>query len=318
MSNYTQEKETEIVKDAMTLTVAIQIGEAELAKQKAKQFKAKPEAPQREKLKVPQVTVQTPPEPTTDYRFADFMKANKKYILISIVLATCFIGLIYSYYKYTEKKKEIVAQLKQGDEYQNAVKVAREKAESEQQKINEDIARKQAEIDAKYTADLEKYNTVIIPEYERECEVWKIAQKSKIDMLESEVEFNKATLDALYAETKLISVRYRELEILQWLYDELSSSDITFERAIDLYNDATLQATMKQVGDKVANAIDNMHDAMNSGFHAVYDAIDSGNEILAKTRRDQNLANTIDIVQRHKLNNMMKTQNGILEKHFNL
>lgn len=318
MSNYTQEKETEIVKDAMTLTVAIQIGEAELAKQKAKRFKAKPEAPQCEKLKVPQVTVQIPPEPTTDYRFADFMKANKKYILISIVLATCFIGLIYSYYKYTGKKKEIVAQLKQGDEYQNAVKAAREKAESEQQKINEDIARKQAEIDAKYTTDLEKYNTVIIPEYEREYEVWKIAQKSKIDMLKSKVEFNKATLDALYAETKLISVRYRELEILQWLYDELSSSDITFERAIDLYNDATLQATMKHVGDKVANAIENMHDAMNSGFHAVYDAIDSGNEILAKTRRDQNLANTIDIVQRHKLNNMMKTQNGILEKHFNL
>ncbi len=32
MSNYTQEQETEIVRDAMTLTAAIQIGENELSK----------------------------------------------------------------------------------------------------------------------------------------------------------------------------------------------------------------------------------------------------------------------------------------------
>lgn len=320
MSNYTPEQETSIVKDAMTLTAAIEIGGTELQKQKAKRFRSKPEAPQREKLDVPQVTVQIPPEPKTDYRFTDFMKDNKKYIIIiviSTVLGMGLIGLIYSYYQYHKKKSEIEEQLKQGDEYQNAIKEAKKNAEMEQQKINTEIGLKQAEIDAKYNAELEHYNNVIIPEYEREHEAWNISQKLKIKMIDEEVQFNKDVLDALYTSTKLISIRYRQLHILQWLYNELSSSDVSFERAVDLYNDQTLTDTVRNVGNQVTGAINDIHLSMISGFNAVYDAIDSGNEILAKTRRDQNLANTADIIQRHKLNKMIKSQNEMMNQMFN-
>ena len=233
MSNYTQEQETEIVKDAMTLTTAIQIGEEELKNQKSKQFKSKPSAPFHKKLEVPKVTVQMPPEPKTSYSFVDYLKDNTLYILISLV---CWPFLIYAYFQYSKKKKEIEEQLKQDPDYQKAIDEAKEKADIEQQKVKEDIAQQQAEIDEKYNADLENYNTVIIPKYNQEYDAWKIAQKLKIEMLEEELQLNKDTLEALYESTRLISLDYRSLWILCWLYDDMRSSDHDITRAIDLLN----------------------------------------------------------------------------------
>lgn len=66
----------------------------------------------------------------------------------------------------------------------------------------------------------------------------------------------------------------------------------------------------------MSGAINDMHSSMLSGFHAVYDAIDEGNEILAKTRRDQNLAAASGIIQRHNLNKLVKSQNKMLSKVF--
>ena len=137
------------------------------------------------------------------------------------------------------------------------------------------------------------------------------------EMTEEEAQFNKDTLEALYASTQLISNRYRNFVILQWLYDELSTSEITYERAVDLYNEESLKNTVINASGRVTGAINSMHSSMISGFDALYDAVDEGNEVLAKTRRDQNLANTAGIIQRHNLNKMMKSQNAKLDEHFN-
>ena len=136
-------------------------------------------------------------------------------------------------------------------------------------------------------------------------------------MLDEEVQFNKDKLEALYASTQFISNRYRNFVILQWLYDELSTSDITYERAVDLYNEESLKNTVINAIGRVTGAINSMHSSMISGFVAHYDAVDEGNEVLAKTRRDQNLANTAGIIQRHNLNKMMKSQNAKLDERFN-
>lgn len=81
------------------------------------------------------------------------------------------------------------------------------------------------------------------------------------------------------------------------MYDELSTSDITYERAVDLYNEESLKNTVINASGRVTGAINSMHSSMISGFDALYDAVDEGNEVLAKTRRDQNLANTAGIIQ---------------------
>lgn len=316
MNKYTQKQETEIVRDAMTLTTAIQIGEEELSKQKSKQFKSKPAAPLHKILEVPKAKVQMPPEPKSDYSFTDHLKANLIWVIIFFPVFLLYIA--FAYFQYTTKKREIEEELKHSDaNYLKSLDEAKKKAEAEQKKINEEIAQKQAEIDAKYKSDLEHYNNVILPEYNREYDAWKIAQKLKIELLEEELQLNKETLDALYTSTNIISNRYRTLEILKWLYDELSSSDITFERAIDLYNAQSLEDHIKGMGGQIAAAINDMHSSMISGFNSVYEAVEAGNEELAKTRRDQNLANTAGIIQRHNLNKMVKNQNGMLDKYFN-
>lgn len=344
MSKYTQKQETEIVRDAMTLTTAIQIGEEELSKQKSKQFKQKPAAPFHKILDIPKIQPQIPEAPKTKYSYSEhlktFIKGKNKFIAIGVIAAlflllcismgvvglSMFIMLamiavpvllVIAFLDYQKKKKELNQQLAQSPEYLKSVEEAKRFAEENQQKAKEEIAQKQAEIDAKYKSDLEHYNNVILPEYNREYDAWKITQKLKIEMLEEELQLNKETLDALYTSTNIISNRYRTLGILKWLYDELSSSDITFERAIDLYNAQSLEDQVKGMGGQIAAAINDMHSSMISGFNSVYEAVEAGNEELAKTRRDQNLANTAGIIQRHNLNKMVKNQNGMLDKYFN-
>ncbi len=314
MSKYTQKEETEIVKDALTLTNAIEIETHELSKQKSKQFKPKPKAPTHETIEVPTVEVQMPQAPKTNYTFGEYLRDNILYLVISLF---CWPFIFYALFQFSKKKNEINEELKLSPKYQNAVAEAENNAKLEQQKINDEIAKQQNEIDNKYNADLEHYNTVIIPNYNKEFDIWKISQKTKISLLENEIQFNKETLNALYEATGLISSRYRNSEWLMWLYEDMSTSDHDIARAIDLTNvERQINAT-KQVGEKIKNSIDSMHASMMSGFNAVYSAIDEGNEELIKTRRAQNLANTTGIIQRYNLNKMMKSQQEILENHFN-
>ena len=55
---------------------------------------------------------------------------------------------------------------------------------------------------------------------------------------------------------------------------------------------------------------------MISGFDALYDAVDEGNEVLAKHEEIKTLQIS-SIIQRHNLNKMMKSQNAKLDEHFN-
>ena len=168
MSKYTHEQEVEIVKDAMMLTAAIKIGEEELSKQKCKKFKAKPTTPVHKQLEVPKVTIKMPPEPKVNYTFTDFLRGEILYIVISLLV---WPFILYAFVKYCEKKRAMLNELMQRDDYQSAVKNAKESALAEQQKINEEVAKQQADIDKKYESDLEQYNNVIIPSGQQAFEV---------------------------------------------------------------------------------------------------------------------------------------------------
>ena len=130
MSKYTHEQEVEIVKDAMMLTAAIKIGEEELSKQKCKKFKAKPTTPVHKQLEVPKVTIKMPPEPKVNYTFTDFLRGEILYIVISLLV---WPFILYAFVKYCEKKRAMLNELMQRDDYQSAVKNAKESALAEQQ-----------------------------------------------------------------------------------------------------------------------------------------------------------------------------------------
>ncbi len=136
-------------------------------------------------------------------------------------------------------------------------------------------------------------------------------------MLEEELRVNIYTLEALYESIRIISLTYRKLEILRWLYDDMSTSDHDIRYATELLDRDRQREVTLRAGLLVKRAVDEMHSSMVSGFNAIYDAVDAGNVELAKMHRDQNLANTVAIIQRHNLNRMVRTQNDILERSLN-
>ncbi len=322
MSNFTQQEETEIVKDAMTLTTAIHIGTKELARQKALQFKKMPAAPTKQVLNVPKITAQIPKPQKSTYSYFNYLndkfEIDSNKILMRIFLCFITFGLYLCYFlfttfqEYIKIKREKDNALATNPEYLQSVADAKQHAIDEQQRINDEIARKQQEIDEKYESDLKHYQTTIIPDYNREFDQWKNNQQEKITILAEDIKLYHETLNNLYESTKIISVHYRELWILRWLYDDMSSSDHDIRYATELLDrDRQRYATMISA-QMVTEAVNSMHSSMIAGFNCVYEAIESGNAELAKMRREQNLANVVGIVQRHKLNKMIKNQNEML------
>lgn len=356
MSEYNQKQQTEIVRDAMTLTTAIQIEQEELSRLKGEKFKSTPTAPTREILKPTKIEPEIPDPPKTDYSYSKFLsdtlKHIKKYIIIAgvaiIILSiivtiinkslnsgnavgnaffiTGLLGLIFpaagilliaSFFIYFKKKKELNEQLAHSPEYLKAVENAKKIAEEKQKNINAEVNKKQAEIDAKYKSDLEHYNTTTIPNYNKEKTNWNKIHNEKIKILEEDLNLNKETLSELYDTTRLISLTYRELWILRWIYDDMRSSDHDVRYATELLDRDRQRLVTEQSGRMIRESINDMHSSMVSGFQAVYEAVEEGNEELAKTRRDQNRAQAISIAQRHNLNKMTKLQNEMLNEHFN-
>ena len=360
MNEYTQEQETEIVRDAMTLTTSIQIEQEELTRLKAEQFKSIPAAPKRKILDIPKIEAQIPPPPKTKYSFTDYLsesvkkikegiKSKLKYvIIIGIVLLLLLIvvgvimskktnlsgGAVFTYLfsfvfssifslifpiaailfvfallNFSKKKKEINEQLARSPEYLKAVENAKQIAEEKQQKAKEETAQKQSEIDAQYEADLEHYNNVTVPNYNKERNTWNEKQAKKINALEEDMALNEEILESLYDTTRKISKTYRELWILRWIYDDMNSSDHDIRYATELLDRGRQRLATEQSGRMVKEAVDEMHSSMMSGFNAVYEAIEDGNEELAKMHRDQNIANAINIAQKHNLNKTAKSIN---------
>lgn len=340
MSEYTQQQQTEIIRDAMTLTTAIQIEEEELNRLKSERFRAKPAGPTRKVLDIPQIQPQIPAAPKSQYRYTNYLKDNKKYgiilggavvilmVLIGIATKSFFavtsilpmafwLSLIVSLVLFFKKRNELNQQLAQSPDYLNAIEEAKRTASEQQQKAQDEISKQQAQIDAKYQSDMEYYETVIIPAYNQEFSQWKKKQAEKITILEDDLKVNNETLANLYDTTRLVSLTYRDLWILRWLYDDMRSSDHDIRYATELLDRDRQRYATEQSGRCVQEAISDMESSMMSGFQAVYAAVEEGNEELVHMRRNQNMSNAVGIAQRHNLNKMVKTQNKMLDKHFN-
>ncbi|WP_040196769.1 ABC transporter permease [Candidatus Soleaferrea massiliensis] len=363
MGKYTQPEEIEIIRDAMTLTTAIQIEQEELNRLKSERFKTLPAAPTRKVLNVPQIQPQVPPPPKTQYSYSNYLSDSLRHfkswireklkfvvivgavvlILLIVIgisigkvtnsggfllfqLISSIFGLVFpltgilfivSMVKFSKKKKDMNLQLAHSAEYLKAVEEAKRLAAEQQQKAQDEVAQQQAQLDAKHKSDMEHYNTVTVPTYNKELAHWKETQAKKIAMLEDDLKINAETLTNLYETTKLVSLTYRELWILRWLYDDMRSSDYDVRYATELLDRDRQRLVTEQSGRIVREAVNDMHSSMISGFHAVYEAVEDGNEELAKMRRDQNRANVVGIIQRHNLNKMTKAQNEMLDQHFN-
>jgi len=318
MSKYTQEQQTAIVEDAMLLTSAIETEEWELERLELEDYEAPPSPPVRQVLPpVQKVSPSYPPAPRADYGFIDHCKAWLKRDILAWVLLICLslIFIIKAFLDYSNELSKLNKELAQDPDYVKACEEAEAKAEEKNIQLEEQHRSHQEELDTRYAEQLDEYNTVVLPRYERERELWQLNHDRKIEIITEDLEINRATLQELYDTTRILSANYRQLYILNWLYTEMSTSDHDIERATDLLDrNRQLAAT-----ESVRASVESMASDMRSGFAAVYGAIEEGNDIqletlgvlektqklVKKTRRDMNISGAVAASQRHRTNQIL-------------
>ncbi len=312
MSSYTQPQEVEIVKDAFILTKTIQMENELLNRTVNEKFKTQPAAPIHKTLTAPHIELQIPAPPKTNYGYKDYYEENKVLVIACILLLpfTGFLSLLYLEINFIKRKKAVNEDLAQSPEYLKAVEEAKQKAIEEQDRVNKETAEKQSMINAQYTTDLEHYNNVLIPNYKKDLANYNVAKQKKINLLREDIELNQNTLAALYETTKIISITYRDIDLLLWLYNDMATSDHDIRYATELLDrERQLNATYivgRNIENTIRSSISELESSITNGMYSIYGAIEEGNDELVKMRHQATISNTIAIIQRHNLNKMVK------------
>lgn len=323
MNNYTQEQQTEILRCARNLTAAILTEEDEITRLQSIPLPQSPAEPAVYSIEPP-LTIQPayPPKPKTNYTYTDFVKdflqeknlTKTKLIILIIVLNGLLIFLLpiaflFTFSEYKKKQNELNGELAKNPEYVEAVAEAERVAEEKNKEAHEEYLKEKERLEKLNKEAVEEYNNITIPQYNTELALWKNQQARKIEIISNDLQLNKETLENLYAETRMVSATYRELWILDWLYQDMSTSDHDIRYATELLDRDRQRLATEKAGQITVNAINSMTSDMRQGFTAIYEAIETGNEIqqstlatLSKTRREMNVGNIIGAVQHHNTN----------------
>ena len=334
MSKFTQNEETEIVKSARDITATIEYEEREVKRLKSESFSEPPEPPVRKILeKAKKVEPKYPEKPQTALKYSEYFKESIEeklakfslpvkillgivsipliltgiiFLILVIIVAVCFLDYII-------KKKELNNQLANSKEYLQAVANAEKKAQDKQNELEEKIRLEQEKIDKEYATQKQQYESVTLPKYNEDLNLWSVNQERKIAIIEEEIRLNKEALDELYVNTKILSLTYRELWILSWLYNDMSTSDHDIRYATELLDRDRQRLATQEAGNIVRRSVGQVEQTMKVGFNAVYNAIEKGNELqldtinnLSTMRRNMNTGNMIGTVQRHNSNKMLE------------
>lgn len=339
MSNYTQEQQTSIVHDAMKITSAIQEEKHEIEELRKERFRSKPPEPIRTVVSVTTVQPKIPPRPVSNFKYKDVaakpaaiivaiwftlivITSKLNSIFLEVLLFMMFVPgisafLVLSYKSYSKKKKQLDDELASSPDYLAEVERAVKDAAIRQNELIQVAAQRQKELDRKYQSQVEYYQTVELPEYEKALRDWNQVHSLKLNVIEDDLHCNIEALQNLYDTTKLISVHYRELWILRWLYDDMRSSDHDIRYATELLDRDRQRLATEQAGKMIREAMLEVQSVMMDGFTSVYSAIEEGTSNvqieMSKMHKNLNLSNMADalgIYQRYKTNKILKDNEG--------
>ena len=352
MSKYTREEQIQIVEWAMHLTATIESEKLQIENLNDSEFKAKPLPPSKQKAQPIQPIYPTPQK--TNYSFKNHLSNDTSFIgklltkkgiifvvialvvggIIGIILqalsakvpilgilgilisALCFLIIpayvilaIVKYVEYLGKRGEFNKQLANTPEYLQARAEAERVAKAQE-------AENQKRLDEQYENAMVKYNSTL-EVYNNELAEFENKKNIELSILNQDLTENTQALRGLYESTKLIPTTTRELNELIWIYDDMSSSEHDFERALDML------IANKQLANTAAimGQVREMTHVMYQGFSEVLSGIDYSNyqledisNNLGKVRRDINLGNIAAISQRHKTNKNINITNAKLEE----
>lgn len=314
MQEFTHEEQVEIVRQAFSLETAIATERAIVELVREQEFARfpkfsdvfdikTPKMPQRRMCQRPeQVQAVLPEPPKASYSIVDHLKAKPYWIalliasiaaglasitgaityglglFLDVAASAVIIACAVTYFKEVKRKNE---ELANSPEYLQSVELAKQQA-AWQSKQNELRAQQeQARLDAQYNAEVEHYNSVILPAFEQELEAcqkeyaemreaydqdkaeWESKRNSAIALLEDDIATNESALSELYDSSGLISLHYREIPILEWLYDDMRSSDHDIRYATELLDRDRQRIATMEAGARTTEAIDRMRDEMH-------------------------------------------------------
>lgn len=233
-------------------------------------------------------------------------------LAISLINGIIIVFFITSLVRFFRMRSEQNQQLEDSPEYQKQLRAAEAAATEKQKELDNKHREAQAAADREYEAVKKKYETEIVPAYEKAAREWQTLQSRKIEAISNDLSVNSGLLNELYDQTRIISSKYRDLRLLEWLYEDMSTSDHDIRYATELLDRERQLVATQEAGASVRSSIDQMHSNMMQGMSAVYAAIEEGNNIQAetsallnKTRRQMNYGTILTGIQNRKTNNLL-------------
>ena len=271
------------VKKALDLEIVIAEKEKQLARLEGETFRDAPAAPTKKVWEAQYPVVKS------KLTISEFFK--------SLSVWEWLVGLCvwpYLVWQYFQKKKENTERIRNSEAYKQQCAA-----------IDRDIAEKQAKSDTEYEAALQNYNTVTIPQYQKELEAWSEEHDKEILKTKSALREARAALTEHYENTKILPMQYRKIETIQYIYDMISSSDYNVKQAIDLY-DRNEERKLNEARLREQQISNEQQKVANELAEQQADLLQEQNRIAEKARRDSNIAAAIGTVQRHNLNKKLK------------
>ena len=255
----------------------------------------RPIAPQRETCTVAKVDdLPIPKPPKCDYTLKQHC-IKQPYWVVMLLIGFILLGIgSFDYFylglllfavgmcelpvTYFRKKRELNKELAESPQYLTLVDATKMKNLQLREAAEKEAKEKQIVLDKKYEKDLAHYNSVVIPSYEatvadhkheyekmqeeysRDKAEWEENKAKTVALLSEDISAKKESLAKLYDETKILSIHYREIPLLEWLYDDMRTSDHDIRYATELL-DRNRQRVIQEEGvDRVHNCINMLKD----------------------------------------------------------
>ena len=202
--------------------------------------------------------------------------------------------IIYYFTIYKKRKEADIEQIRNSPEYLQQCTLIEEEAKRNQKKFDEE-----------YQIALEEYNTVILPKYQKALEEWTSKHNKKIADTETILKNAESNLAEHYEATKIVPLQYRKIEMLQYIYDMISTSDYSIKEAIEMY-DKERQRRLEEERIYEQQRANQLADEQNQLAYDQNELLDQQNRIADRARKDARNAAVVNAVQRHNTNKTLK------------
>ena len=204
------------------------------------------------------------------------------------------IGLFMLFKEYKNGRTNAINMVKNSSEYK-----------SQCANIDKEASKKQAEADLKYKNDLAEYENILMPQYEKEFNDWRIKHNAEISEVENILNKAIKELSIHYEDTKIIPLQYRTIPALQYVYDMVATSDYDVKQAIDAY-DKNEQRKLDMERLEEQRRLTEQQKTANELAAVNASLLQEQNEIAERARRDANRAAVVGTIQRHNFNKKFK------------